>query len=84
MTVLELLDNKITSLGCEFVGKLMHPRTNGNIQVLKLDHNDIGGTGITALSEGISINKSLLSLSLTYCDIDQTGARALFEILIYT
>jgi hypothetical protein len=46
VTVLELLDNKITKLGCEFIGKTLHPRTNGNIQILKLDHNDIGGEGI--------------------------------------
>jgi len=84
VTVVELLDNKMTALGCEFVGKLMHPRTNSNIQVLKLDHNDIGGPGVMALAEGIAINKSLVSLSLTYCNIDYTGARAIFEILIYS
>lgn len=49
-----------------------------------MDHNEIGGEGVTALALGLSINKSLLSLSLTYCNIDVTGARALFEILIYT
>ena len=84
VTVLELLDNKMTALGCEFLGKLMHPRSNSNVQVLKLDHNDIGGPGVMALAEGVAINKNLLSLSLTYCNIDQSGARALFEILIYS
>ena len=84
VTVLELLDNKITSLGCEFVGQLIHPKTNSNIQILKLDHNEIGGEGVTAIAMGVSINKTLLSLSLTYCNIDHTGARAIFEILIYS
>jgi hypothetical protein len=50
---------------------------------VKLDHNDIGAAGVRALAEGLAVNKSLLSLSLTYCNIDQEGARPLFEILIY-
>ena len=84
VTVLELLDNKITALGCEFIGKLIHPRSLSNIQILKLDHNEIGGKGVTALGEGLAVNKSMVSLSLTYCNIDASGARALFEVLIYT
>lgn len=84
VTALELLDNKITPLGCEFVGKLLHPKSNSNIMILKMDHNDFGGPGMQALGEGLAINKSLMSLSLTYCNIDFTGARAIFEILIYT
>lgn len=84
INVLELLDNKITKLGCEFIGKTLHPRANCNIQILKLDHNDIGGQGVTALVEGLAINQSLQMLSLTYCDIDQSGARAIFELLIYS
>jgi hypothetical protein len=48
----------------------MHPKTNANIQVLKLDHNDIGSPGVQALCEGLAINKSIVTLSLTYCDID--------------
>jgi len=62
----------------------MHPKSNSNINILKMDHNDIGGPGVMALSEGIAVNKALLSLSLTYCNIDYTGARAIFEILIYS
>ena len=84
MTVLELLDNKITPLGCEFIGKLVHPRSLCNVQILKLDHNEIGGKGITAIAEGLAVNKCLVSLSLTYCNIDASGARALFELLIYS
>ena len=29
------------------------------------------------------MNKNITQLSLTYCDIDSKGARAIFEILIY-
>ena len=30
------------------------------------------------------MNKTIVHLSLTYCNIDESGARNLFEILIYT
>lgn len=36
------------------------------------------------LSNGLSLNKTLTSLSLTYCNIDANGARALFEVLIFS
>jgi Ran GTPase-activating protein (RanGAP) involved in mRNA processing and transport len=51
---------------------------------LKLDHNNIGGEGVNNLSHGLAINKTITSLSLTYCNIDHSGARAIFEILIYS
>lgn len=81
---LELLENRITPLGCEFIGRIMHPDTMSPIVTLKLDHNDIGSEGVKYLAEGLSMNKSLNYLSLTYCNIDFRGARSLFEILIYT
>jgi len=28
VTVLELLDNKITALGCEFIAKALHPKAS--------------------------------------------------------
>jgi Ran GTPase-activating protein (RanGAP) involved in mRNA processing and transport len=36
------------------------------------------------LADGLSLNKTITSLSLTYCNIDFNGARALFEVLIFT
>lgn len=81
---LEILDNKITPLGCEFISRAIHPKANTSITILKLDHNPIGSEGLRRLSEGLSINKSIQQLSLTYCDIDAEGARSLFEILIFT
>ena len=50
---------------------------------LKLDHNLFGSAGVNALAEGLKINEQLKVLSLCYCDIDEKGARALFEILIF-
>jgi len=51
--------------------------------VLKLDHNNFGSEGIIALAEGLVQNKVITHISLTYCNIDASGSRALFEILIY-
>lgn len=84
ISVLELLDNKITPLGCEFISQTVHPRANTSLLVLKLDHNEFGSAGMKKLADGLALNKSLTSISLTYCNIDWEGARALFEILIFT
>ena len=81
---LELLDNNITPLGCEFLGKALHPKQQSQIQILKLDHNQFGGDGVMALSEGLAVNPTLRMLSLTYCGIGPEGAEAIFEILIYS
>ena len=81
---LELIDNKITYLGCEFLGKTLSPGpTMPPVVYLKLDHNLFGSAGVNALAEGLKINEQLKVLSLCYCDIDEKGARALFEILIF-
>lgn len=43
MGVIELLDCKISPLGCEFLGKAFHPSNNINaVSILKLDHNPFG------------------------------------------
>ena len=84
VVILELLDNKITPLGCEFISRALHPKAQPQIQILKLDHNDFGADGVIALSEGLAINPVLRMLSLTYCGITEEGAQAIFEILIYT
>jgi Ran GTPase-activating protein (RanGAP) involved in mRNA processing and transport len=81
---LELMENKINALGCEFIGNMVHPKTLTTLQILKLDHNEIGADGLKLLAEGMAINKNITSLSLTYCGIEADGARSLFEILIFT
>lgn len=82
---LELLDDKVTPLGCEFLGKTLTPGPAcPPISILKLDHNAFGSEGLKFLAAGIKENLFLKTLSLTYCDIDQHGARALFEILIFS
>jgi Ran GTPase-activating protein (RanGAP) involved in mRNA processing and transport len=45
---LDLLDNNITSLGCEFLGKsLLSPTVN--LKQIKLDNNLIGNDGLKNL-----------------------------------
>jgi len=74
-----LLDNEITPLGCEFLGKVLGPTSP--IVKLKLDHNCFGTEGLRNLTVGLSKNSSVEKLSLKYCKIDQHGARYLQEIL---
>jgi Ran GTPase-activating protein (RanGAP) involved in mRNA processing and transport len=83
--VLELLDNKITYLGCEFLGKTLTPGPKcPPICILKLDHNQFGSKGLCALIEGIHTNENLKLLSFSYCGLDVECSRALFEMLIYS
>lgn len=82
--MLELLENKITPLGCDFISRVLAPECNSALTILKLDHNDIGSEGIMNLSKGLVMNKTLEELSLTYCNIEADGARAIFDFLIYT
>ena len=84
MIMLELLDNSISPFGCEHIGKLLVPEAKTNLTHLKLDHNSFGAEGLKHLAEGLAMNKNIVQLSLTYCNIDESGARSLFEILIYT
>jgi len=83
VAVLELMNNKLTHLGCEFIGRILHPDINVPLQVLKLDHNSFGAAGVAELAKGMALNRSVASLSLTYCDLDAAAAKPLFEILIY-
>lgn len=50
---------------------------------MKLDHNLIGAPGMKNLAKGLCSNKTLKSLSLTFCGIDEKGADSLFQVIIY-
>merc|ERR1712096_13854 len=83
---LELLDVRITSLGCEFLKKaFMRPVIEGQtgVKFLRLDHNDIGDSGMKFLSEGLSMNDTLHTLSVSYCNLTEASAKYLRDILIY-
>ena len=82
---LEMLDNKITPLGCEFLGKTLTPGAGcPPIVSLKLDHNNFGSEGVIQLCKGIQNNEFIHLLSLNYCNIDSAGAKPLFELLIFS
>ena len=60
VTILDLMDNGITALGitvlnlgCEFLGKALHPSSNQTLQKLMLDHNSIGTDGLKNLCQGM-------------------------------
>lgn len=75
----------MTALGCEFIGRTLAPGpTCPPICILKLDHNNFGSEGLNNLAFGLKENINLKILSLTYCEIDHTGGRALMEILIFS
>lgn len=79
------MDNKITYLGCEFLGKTLTPGPKcPPICILKLDHNNFGSKGLNALTVGLQNNEMIKTLSLTYCGIDAESSRGLFEMLIFS
>ena len=58
------IDNKITHLGCEFLGKTLKPGAAcPPIVFLKLDHNMFGSAGCNALCEGLKTNEMIKTLS---------------------
>lgn len=83
VAILEILDANLTKVGCEMISQGLHYKNELNLLVLKLDHNPIGSEGLAFLAKGISQNKQLQSVSLTYCGIDENAAESLFEICIY-
>jgi Ran GTPase-activating protein (RanGAP) involved in mRNA processing and transport len=54
---------------------------NGTIQELKLDYNNIGTAGATALADGIKECKSLTKLVLNNNSLGNAGAAAILEAL---
>lgn len=94
VTIVDVMGNGITSLGCEFFGKMLQPSLNEAITILKLDHNPIGSDGLGELARGLATNntmtviifhlyKHLKALSLDYCNIDFRGGKYLQQILAY-
>eukprot|EP00831_Metopus_contortus_P082180 TRINITY_DN8825_c0_g1_i4.p2 TRINITY_DN8825_c0_g1~~TRINITY_DN8825_c0_g1_i4.p2 ORF type:complete len:363 (+),score=82.47 TRINITY_DN8825_c0_g1_i4:196-1284(+) len=81
--ILECMDNNITWLGCEFLGRVLAKEVESPIATLKLDHNPIGTKGVQMLSKGLAQNPVLKILSLNYCEIDKGGSQPLFEMLIF-
>lgn len=83
VTVVDLLNNNLTPLSCEFLGAALHPKSNKTIEKLMMDHNSIRGEGMTSLAAGIAMNPSLQHLSLSYCSLDETAAVPLQLIIAF-
>jgi len=81
MEYLDLLDNEIGLLGCEFLSKILHPVSTVPLLKLKLDHNAFGTAGLRLLTQGLASNCVLEKLSLCYCGINAEGAVYIQEIL---
>lgn len=71
---LDLMDNKITALGCQFLGKTLKNDRN-NIIKLKLDNNDIRDEGLENLVVGLRQNDKIEKLSFNFCGITKKGVR---------
>ena len=66
---LDLMENNITSLGCELLSKVLINPSHKIIK-LRLDNNAIGTPGIKVLAEGLRSNDNIEKISLNYCNID--------------
>jgi hypothetical protein len=80
---LQFTDNGVTELGCEFLGRTLGPSGNKIINLLRLDFNQFGSTGVEKLSWGLSQNATLRHLSLRYCGIREDGGQYIAHILMY-
>ena len=80
---LELIQCELTSLSCEFLGRLLSPINSNPLITLRLDHNDLGNQGVFELSQGLCMNSVLKTLTLSYCGFDSSACRAIMQILIF-
>ena len=74
------MENNITSLGCEFLAKVMMNPAN-KITKLRLDNNKIGLAGIAAISEGLRQNETIEKISFNFCAIPPEGCKYIQDIL---
>ncbi|KAL4484974.1 hypothetical protein ABPG74_020151 [Tetrahymena malaccensis] len=80
---LDLMDNQVGSLGCEFLGRVLHPQIEIPLLKLKLDHNEFGTEGLMQLAAGLCMNSVLEKLSLNYCAITAEGSKYIQQILSF-
>ena len=86
VSTLEFMDCLLTQLSCEFLSNtLLANLANlaNPLAVLKLDHNNIGDSGVLHLAKALRLSSNLRVLSLSYCNLTIESGRALMEILIF-
>ena len=77
--LVEMMNCGIGKLGCEFISRLF---TKPNkIKILTLDYNAFGNEGLEELMNKIKNSKTLIYLSLSYCNIDQNGVKQFADYL---
>ncbi len=80
---LDLLKNRITALGCDFLGRVLGPTSEVPLKIIHIDHNPIGSEGVDKLANGLAQNKFLTILTLEHDSLDHKCAPAISRILIY-
>lgn len=80
LRVLDLGANEISFKGCEALAKLLKSE-NCVLESLHLSNNKASDFGAKAISQAISVNKSLLHLDMTYNDIHDLGLTQLAQSL---
>jgi len=73
LNLIELLNDNIGPLGCEFIGRIFEPSLPCNLMMLTLDYNTFGNEGLNNLLNYLPTNVTLTHLSLNYCGIDEKG-----------
>jgi len=82
--IMDLLDNSISPLGCQFLGSMYLANWNTlKINRLSLDHNAIGDEGLKQLSTGLRKSVSLAHLSLSYCNLSSNASQSIQQILAF-
>ena len=79
INVIELIDNNLSFLACEFLAKCFSSVLPTNIQVLTLDCNKLGNQGLYNLLKGQSPPNSLEELSLQNCCLEADSMNYLGE-----
>lgn len=81
LTTVELLDCQVGERGCRALGDELGRSGAHHLQILRLDHNQVGARGLARLLDGLGGAAGLRTLSLNYCGIGPEGGEALAGML---
>ena len=79
LTDLNLHSNNISSVGGVAIANVL--LTNSNLRRLNLSGNPIGNVGALVFAERLASDCSITHLALSYCNVDFSGMKALFNSL---
>ena len=79
---LELINANITPYGCFLLGEALSLGGSQHLTTLRLDLNaGIGDEGIIQLCRGLRTNRTLQTLTLSYCKLGPASGAALAEVI---